>query len=97
MKKEEKIAICRIFTDLIKADGIIDSGEMRQYAMLRDRYGLCKEEEIAAANITFADAVNTLSDSEKGLRMDFFGDCADMTISDGFCARSEALFLIATE
>ena len=50
MKKEEKIAICRIFTDLIKADGIIDSGEMRQYAMLRDRYGLCKEEEIAAAN-----------------------------------------------
>lgn len=95
MKKEEKIAICRIFTDLIKADGIIDSGEMRQYAMLRDRYGLCKEEEIAAANITFADAVNTLSDSEKGLRIDFLGDCADTTISDGFCARSEALFLIA--
>lgn len=95
MKKEEKIAICRIFTDLIKADNIIDSGEMQQYAMLRERYGLCKEEEIASANITFADAVNTLSESEKGLRMDFFGDCADMTISDGFCARTEALLLIA--
>lgn len=97
MKKEEKIAICRIFTDLIKADNIIDSGEMQQYAMLRERYGICKDEEIATSNITFADAVNILSKSDKGLRMDFFGDCSEMTTSDGFCARSEALLLIALQ
>lgn len=95
MKKEEKIAICRIFTDLIKADCIIDSDEMKQYAKLRQRYSLCKEEEIAAASMTFADAVNIISTSDKGLRMDFLGDCSDMTTSDGFCAKSEALLLIA--
>ena len=28
MKREEKVAIVRILTDLIKADAIIDAGEM---------------------------------------------------------------------
>ena len=87
--------MCRVFTDLIKADNIIDSGEMHQYEMLRERYCISKEEESMASNISFADAMITLSDLDIELRKDFFGDCTEMTISDGFCAQSEALLLSA--
>ena len=95
MKKIERISISRILFDFIKADRIIDAGEMNQYATLKEHYAISKEDEIAATRMTFADAVNVLSKSEKGLIMDFVGDCSDMTLSDGFCDRSEALLLLA--
>lgn len=95
MKKIERISISRILFDFIKADRIIDSGEMNQYALLKERYAIHKEDEIAATQMTFSDAVNTLFKSDKGLIMDFLGDCSDMTISDGYCDRSEALLLLA--
>ena len=40
MKKNKKIAIVRILSDLIKADSIIDSGEIDQYMLLRDKYSI---------------------------------------------------------
>ena len=95
MKKIERISISRILFDFIKADRIIDAGEMTQYAKLKERYDIVKEDEIAATRMTFADAVNTLSKSDKGLKLDFLGDCSDMTLSDGLCDRSEALLLLA--
>lgn len=95
MKKIERISISRILFDFIKADRIIDSGEMNQYALLKERYAIHKEDEIAATQMTFSDAVNTLFKSDKGLIMDFLGDCSDMTLSDGLCDRSEALLLLA--
>ena len=95
MKKIERISISRILFDFIKADRIIDSGEMNQYALLKERYAIHKEDEIAATQMTFSDAVNTLFKSDKVLIMDFLGDCRDMTLSDGLCDRSEALLLLA--
>lgn len=95
MKKSEKIAIGRILYDLIKADAIIDSGEMRHYALMKEKYNIGKEEEIAACQITFAEAVNSLDSSDLDFRDAFIRDCIDMTVSDGFCARSEALLMIA--
>ena len=95
MKKDEKIAIVRILSDLIKADSIIDSGEIDQYMLLRDKYSINDNIEISATQITFADAIKFLSKSDEILRQDFFSDCSDITISDGFCARSEALLMIA--
>lgn len=97
MKRSERIAIARILFDFIKADRIIDSGEVEQYAKLKERYSITKDDEISAMKITFADAVNTLYCSEKGLKMDFIGDSCDMTLSDGFCDRSEALLMLAIQ
>ena len=57
MKKDEKIAIVRILSDLIKADSIIDSGEIDQYMLLRDKYSINDNIEISATQITFADAI----------------------------------------
>ena len=57
MRKDEKIAIVRILSDLIKADSIIDSGEIDQYMLLQDKYSINDEIEIAATQITFAEAI----------------------------------------
>ena len=95
MTKTEKSAICRILFDLIQADLIIDSGEREHYAILRDRYNISKDDEVAASQITFAEAVNTLSLSDVEFKESILQDFSSMTVSDGFCARSEALLMIA--
>lgn len=95
MTKAEKSAIGRILFDLIQADSIIDSGEMEHYSLLREKYSISKEDEITASQITFADAVNTLSLSDSTTKESLSLDFSNMTISDGFCARSEALLMIA--
>ena len=95
MTKAEKSAICRILFDLIQADSIIDSGEMKHYSVLRDKYNVNREDEIAATQITFAEAVNTLAASDTDVKDTLLQDFSKMTISDGFCARSEALLMIA--
>ena len=95
MTKSEKSAISRILFDLIQADSIIDSGEMEDYSVLREKYSINREDEVAAAQITFAEAVNTLAVSDSSLKENLLQDFSNMTVSDGFCARSEALLMIA--
>lgn len=95
MRQEERVAIVRILTDIIKADSIIDSGEIKQYMLLRDKYSIGNNNEIAATQMTFAEAINILSKSDEILRHDLFSDCTHMTVSDGFCAQTEALLMIA--
>lgn len=97
MTKSEKSAISRILFDLIQADQIIDSGEMVHYSILREKYNIAQEDEITASQITFAEAVNTLSMSDDEVKMALLQDFSNMTVSDGFCARSEALLMIALQ
>lgn len=94
MRTEERISICRILTDLIKADLVIDSNEMQEYAKLCESYNIRREEEIKASSITLSDAVNILKKSDRGLQRDLIGDFCELSMSDGFCARPEALLLI---
>lgn len=42
MKRDEKVAIVRILSDLIKADSIIDSGEMEKYSELKNKYNMAQ-------------------------------------------------------
>ncbi len=96
MTRQEKIAIARIFADLIKADRIVDTGEMEYWRNICEKYEIDRDVRIAASDLSFADAVHTIcSSSDRGLGEDLLGDCRAMTISDGFCAHSEALIMIA--
>ncbi len=96
MTKQEKTAIARIFADLIKADRIVDTGEMEYWRNICDKYEIDRDIRIAASDISFADAVKTIcTSSDRGLGEDLLGDCRGMTVSDGFCAHSEALLMIA--
>lgn len=95
MTKAEKSAICRILFDLIQADSILDSKEIEHFLHLREKYNIAQEDEITASQITFADAITIISNSDYELKKMILQDCSDMTTSDGFCARSEALVMFA--
>lgn len=96
MKANEKVAIARIFSDLIKADRIVDLGEMEYWESICSKYSFDRDIEIQSQNISFADALSIICKSDiKGLKHDLLEDCRSMTVSDGFCAHSEALIMIA--
>lgn len=95
MKNSEKTAVVRIFVDLIKADRIIDTGEMVFYNEMRKKYNFAQENEVAAMAMSFSEAISILKASAEDLQREVLADCADATVSDGFCAHSEALLLIA--
>lgn len=95
MKREEKVAIIRILSDLIKADTIIDAREMEKYTELKNKYNISKSEEKLATKTTLAEAFLVISEADNDLKNSFYADCLSMTVSDGFCARSEALLMIA--
>lgn len=96
MRAAEKIAVARIFADLIKADRIVDTGEMECWRNICHKYAIDRDARIEARAVSFADALNVICDSGvQGLKEDLLGDCMAMTVSDGFCAHSEALLMIA--
>lgn len=96
MNKVHKIAIARIFADLIKADRIVDTGEMECWRRICDKYSIDRDSRVEARDVSFADALDVICNSGvQGLKEDLLGDCRSMTVSDGFCAHSEALLMIA--
>ena len=95
MKRNERIAITRVIADLIKADNIIDVGEMEMYDRLREKYCITRDVECAAVKMTLAEAVQILKDSDDKTIMSFFAECKQMTVSDGCCVPQEASLIIA--
>lgn len=96
MKRDERQSIVKLFVDLIKADRIIEIGEMSFFGQMKEKYGFTRSDEIAAASMTLADAIKTISDSDdEELKATVLADCRGMTESDGFRARSEALIMTA--
>lgn len=91
------MAIIRLFNDLIMADHVIDAGEMRYYSQLREEFRFTREEEIEASQITLAQSFERLRGSEGELRSEIMKRCRDLSVSDGFCARSEALLITAAD
>ena len=95
MKRTERIAITRVIADLIKADNIIDVGEMEMYARLKEKYNITHDIECAAVQMTLADAVDVLKKADGRVSEQFLAECKEMTVSDGYCAPSEAALIIA--
>ena len=95
MTHKERTSIVRILRDLIKADDIIDIGEIQMYSKMRRKYKFTHDEEVAAASLSLAEAVAVLSRSTVDVRHDFLEECVNMTVSDGFCAPEEAILVVA--
>lgn len=93
MRKSEKTAIFRVFTDLIKADDIIDIKEIDFLDELREKYGITKECEITAGSLTLAKALKTIATADKKTRHSLMNDFIRVAMSDDFCAKEEALFI----
>lgn len=97
MKQEERASIARIVADLIKADAIIDTREIDLFMSIRNKYAIKSEDEIKAESLTLADAVKILSASSESLKNDLMGDFLRISMSDDFCAREEALIILALQ
>ncbi|MBD5370729.1 MAG: hypothetical protein HDR80_06230 [Bacteroides sp.] len=96
MLKSQKIAVARIFSDIIKADRIIDAGEMECWRGCCVKYGIDRDARAAARDVTFAAALKAIAGPGASALMEgLLADCRSMTVSDGFCAHSEALLMMA--
>lgn len=94
MKATERAAIARVLIDLIKADKVIDRREMDLYRNLKVQFSITRKDEIDAYPMTLSKAVNILTHMEQGIVSDLLSVFEKMTVSDGFCAREEALLML---
>lgn len=95
MKQAERASIIRIVSDLIKADGIIDTREILMLEQLRTKYNIRKEDEILASSYTLARSVQTLATVDDKFKHELMADFMQLVMSDNLCVRSEALLLLA--
>ncbi len=95
MKANERRALTRILIDLIKADKVIDSREMELYAELKQQFGITREDEGEAFMLTLGEAISTICALPQAEVRDYLGTFEKMTLSDSFCAREEALLMLA--
>lgn len=95
MKQAERASIFRIVSDLIKADSIIDTREIEKLDFIREKYAIKKEDEIQGFSYTLSNAVHILQDSPKSLQHELIATFNEVAMSDSFCAREEALLLVA--
>ena len=72
----------RIVTDLIEADGILDTREIRFLETLRIKYGIKKEDEVRAASLSLSQAFDELSNSDQSLRHDLLEDFNKMVTAE---------------
>ena len=63
MQRIHKTAIARIFADLIKADRIVDVGEMEYWEKICQKYSIDKEIEIESQQMSFAEAMDAICTS----------------------------------
>lgn len=93
MKQIERASIVRIVSDLIKADGIIDTREIEFLDVLREKYAITKEDEAFAESCTFAKALETISYFNEETKHLLMNDFNQVAMSDNYCAKEEALLL----
>lgn len=97
MTKEQRTAIARIISDMIKADNIIEENEIRDMKRLMSNYSITHQEMSEARMIRFSDAVNTLKDLSIKERKAFFNYIYSIALSDKICVPREVLLLIALQ
>jgi uncharacterized tellurite resistance protein B-like protein len=108
MTKEQRIAMARIISDMIKADNIIEADEIKAMKRLMSEYSITQQEMSDARKIRFSEAVNTLKElvrdkkdkeKEKAQKAldDFVDNIYDIALSDNICVPREALLLIALQ
>lgn len=95
MRQIERASIVRIVSDLIKADGIIDTREIETFDVIREKYGITKEDDVASESCTLAQSLNIIADFDEKTRHSLMNDFWKITMSDDFCAKEEALLLLA--
>lgn len=97
MTKEQRTAMARIISDMIKADNIIEEDEIKDMKRLMSKFSITQQDMSNARNIRFSEAVMILQDMPKAERQAFFDCIYKIALSDNVCVPQEALLLIALQ
>ena len=97
MTHEQRTAMARIISDMIKADNIIEESEIRDMKELMSYYSLTQQDMSDARNIRFSHAVTILQELNNKERKAFFESVCKIAMSDNVCVPKEALLLIALQ
>ena len=84
MKQEERTSIMRIVSDLIKADAIIDTREIKFLMSIKEKYGIKRDDERYVSNMTLSQAIRILVEAPENLKRDFLNDCMNIALSDDY-------------
>lgn len=95
MTKEQRVAIARIISDMIKADNIIEESEIFDMKQINEAYHITREDMIEARHTRFSESVNTLGTLSKRTRQELFDQIYHLAMSDGLCVPKEVLLLVA--
>lgn len=95
MNREQRIAMARIISDMIKADNIIEESEIKKMKELMNIYGINQEHMGDSRNKRFSDAVNLLHDLSERNRKDFLDHIYEIAVCDNICVPREALLHMA--
>lgn len=95
MNHEQRTAIARIISDMIKADNIIEQSEIETLQELSDEYHLTTQDKIDAHKMRFSDAVDILKELSNAEKKDFIKNINRLSVSDNACVPREALLLLA--
>jgi hypothetical protein len=95
MKKEHKIALMRVISDIIKADKVINKFELEFLNSLFDKYKICREDVNLSLNIPFSYAVQNLSELPYNEALRIIDDVSRLMMMDGESSREENLLLMS--
>lgn len=97
MTKNQRVAIARLISDLIKADKIIDEKEISLLLKLEEKYSISSQCLVDAQKISFSDALNELADLRQDTKEEIKADLFLMAGVDGNRSPKEALLLLAID
>lgn len=97
MKREERACIFKIVSDLIKSDTVIDMRELEVIDSIRERFSICKQDEIDSARITLAKAVDVINRAQSNVKEVVSEFLKRINGADGYIAREEALLMLSIE
>lgn len=94
---QKKAAIARLLSDFIKADNIIEKGEIDFLSELSDEFKIKIEDKQDAENMQFTEAIEVLSELKPIERKEILDGLRRLTVADGKCVGQEALLMLAVE
>lgn len=95
--KNQKTAIARILSDLIKADNIIENQEIEEYNRIIKLLEISQQNLIEAQGITLADAFKIAKTMSRSDKESLWNELRRTASSDDACVAREALILLSLE
>lgn len=99
LDRESKIAFVRIITDLIEADFVVESDEMRFFERIisKDIFSISDAMLVEARKMNFAKALSILKTIDEDSRRLVVDTLKQLSMSDGVCVPLEAIIIFAVE